>query len=87
MLREIQAELLAYVRERAGVDSVIEQDSDLIGTSVLDSLLLVDLVLHIDRVFGVTLGAEDVTPGNFRSVNTLARLVCQRSDVLARKVA
>jgi acyl carrier protein len=87
MLNDVQAELLAFVRERTGVDAAFDAATDLIGTGVLDSLLLVDLVLHIDRVCGMALGAEDVTPDNFRNINSLARIVCQRSDVPSRKVA
>jgi len=87
MLSEIRSELLAFLRERAGLDSKFGAETDLVATNVLDSLLLIDLVLYIERVFGVALDSSDVTPSNFRSVESLARLVGQYSDALRRKVA
>ena len=86
MLTEIRTELLAFLRQRAGLDSAFGAETDLLATGVLDSLLLIDLVLHIERVFGVTLGSGDVTPTNFRSVESLVRLVCQHTDLPLRRV-
>jgi acyl carrier protein len=87
MLSEIRTELLAFLREQVGWDAAFSPETDLLATGVLDSLLLIDLVLHIERVFGVTLGSGDVTPTNFRSVESLACLVCQHTDLPQRRVA
>ena len=87
MLSEVRTELLAFLRERTGLDSAFGAETDLLATGVLDSLLLIDLVLHVERVFGVRLGSDDVTPTNFRSVESLARLVYQHTDLPRRRVA
>ncbi|MCU0982143.1 MAG: acyl carrier protein [Pirellulaceae bacterium] len=87
MLSEIRTELLAFLRGQAGLDAAFGAETDLLANGVLDSLLLIDLVLHVERVFGVTLGSGDVTPTNFRSVESLACLVCQHADLPRRRVA
>jgi methoxymalonate biosynthesis acyl carrier protein len=87
MLSEIRTKLLALLRERVGSDAAFGPETDLLATGVLDSLLLIDLVLYIERVFGVTLGSGDVTPTNFRSVESLACLICQHTDLAQRRVA
>ncbi len=87
MLTDLETELLTYLRRRSGADEACGCDTDLIGTGLLDSLLLLDLVLHVEHVHGVALDAGDVTPANFRTLATLARLVGQRLESSARKAA
>jgi acyl carrier protein len=55
MLSEIRTKLLAFLRERADGMQRLAPETDLLATGVLDSLLLIDLVLYIERVFGVAL--------------------------------
>ena len=47
--------------------------------ALLDSLLLLDLILHIHSMHGVELASSDVTPANFRNIAALAQLVVRRS--------
>lgn len=73
---EIRTSLLDYVREHASAD--VQVDSDLLDSGHVDSLLVMDLVSHIGSAFSVSLGAGDLAPRNFRSINQLTDLVLSR---------
>jgi acyl carrier protein len=50
-------------------------DTDLIGTGVLDSLALVELLFALEREFGVTIPLEELDIDTFRTVESIAGLV------------
>lgn len=54
-------------------------DDDLISSGILDSLAIMKLVTHLEQTYGITVGAQEVTPENFGSVTALAKLVAQKS--------
>ena len=66
--QQIQADLLALVRARGRDHAAVAADTDLIDGGLLDSLLLTDLILHIEERYAVAFDAGDVSPANFRSV-------------------
>jgi acyl carrier protein len=47
-------------------------ETDLLETGVLDSLGFVELVLHLEKEFGVKITLEHVEIDNFRSVERIA---------------
>jgi methoxymalonate biosynthesis acyl carrier protein len=63
-------------------------DTDLFDTGVLDSLAFVELLLHLEREFGVTTSVDDLAIDNFRSIVRIANYVMARtaapSDTFAR---
>jgi acyl carrier protein len=77
-ITHIEARLLAFLRDRRYCDLEITAETDLFDAGVLDSLMLLDLILHIQEVFGVTAVAADVTKKNFCSAAALARWVSAR---------
>jgi peptidyl carrier protein len=86
-LTQTQAKLLTFLRDQAGLEATFDANRDLLTSGVLDSLLLIDLVLYIERVFRVILNSNDVAPANFRTVETLAAVVDRRMDSSPRRVA
>ena len=50
-------------------------DTDLLETGLLDSLLIVDLLVHIERELGRTLPMEALELEDFRSLVTIARCI------------
>src|SRR5207302_1753638 len=50
-------------------------DTDLLETGLLDSLLIVDLLLHIERELGRTLPMETLELEDFRTLVTIARCI------------
>ncbi len=57
-----------------------ESVDDLIGEGVLDSLDIVTLITEINSTFDVSIPAEEVTPENFESVQTLWTLITRLDE-------
>ncbi len=76
---QIEADILQFVQARCPQSTGLATDTDLLDEGLLDSLLLVDLIFHLEERYGVSLGGDQVSPGNFRSVRTIAGLV-QKQD-------
>lgn len=54
-------------------------DTDLFDTEVLDSLAFVELLLQLEREFGVTTSVDDLEVENFRSIDRIAEFVVARA--------
>jgi methoxymalonate biosynthesis acyl carrier protein len=54
-------------------------DTDLFDTGVMDSLAFVELLLQLEREFGVTTSVEDLEVDNFRSIDRIAEFVMARA--------
>ena len=54
-------------------------DTDLFETGVLDSLAFVELLLHLEREFGVTTSVDDLEVETFRSIDNIAEFVISRA--------
>ena len=55
-------------------------ETDLFETGVLDSLAFVELVLHLEQEFGVTVALEQVEVDSFRSVERIAAFLLNGSS-------
>lgn len=77
-LTAIRDDLRQYITTHSPEAGAIELDTDLLGTGILDSLLVMDLVSHVEKTHGVTLGDHDITPEHFRAVEPLANLIAAR---------
>ena len=62
---------------------VPSEDADLLDTGVLDSLTLVQLLLHIEEDFGVQISVEDVQIDNFRSLSRITELILSYNGIEA----
>jgi acyl carrier protein len=60
------------------VDSV---DTDLVGTGLLDSLTLVELMAQLEETFGVSISTDDLELENFRSIASIARFLDHRATM------
>jgi acyl carrier protein len=49
----------------------LEASQDLIGTGILDSLGILQLIAYIDKVFGIEIPDEDVVYDNFMSIDSI----------------
>ena len=57
-------------------------DTDLVGTGLLDSLSLVELLAQLEETFGVSISIDDMEPENFRSIASIAGFVARRTAVV-----
>ena len=58
-------------------------DTDLFESGVLDSLAFVELLLQLEREFGVTTSVDDLDVETFKSITNIAEFVRARGDVAA----
>jgi len=57
-------------------------DTDLVGTGLLDSLALVELLAQLEETFGVSISTDELGLENFRSIASIAGFVSQRTAVV-----
>lgn len=58
--------------------AVSSHDTELLETALLDSMGLVDLLVHLEKTFGVSIGVEELDFDHFRSVASIAAMVGAR---------
>lgn len=56
----------------------IDEDTDLLQSGVLDSLNLMKLLTAIETQFGLRISLEEADLASFRSIDSIAELICQR---------
>lgn len=78
MTDSVEQELLSFVASRVGTGGELATDTDLLEDELLDSLLIMDLVAHVEGRYGIRLENTDIAPANFRTVERLAGLIAAR---------
>jgi acyl carrier protein len=73
----VQAELNALFADDLRVE-VPSPDTDLLDTGRLDSVGMVDLLLHLEKRFGLRLDMADLEIDDFRSLASIAAFVATR---------
>ena len=73
----LQAELTALFTKRLGVE-VPSPDTDLLATGRLDSVGFVELLVQLEKRFGLRVELDDVEVENFRSLATIAAYIADR---------
>jgi len=74
-IEEVREAIRGWVRESVGTGVALTDTTDLIGDGVLTSLQTVELVTYLDERFGIEIGDDEFVEENFRSIDTIARLV------------
>jgi acyl carrier protein len=81
---QLEADLLDFVRARGERHAAVTSLTDLIESGLLDSLLLVDLILHIEEYCGIRFESDDINPSNFRNMSAIVNLVLGQLSVPRR---
>jgi acyl carrier protein len=76
----LQQQVTALFAEKLNLD-VASAETDLIETGMLDSLALVELLAQLEESFDVSISTDDMELENFRSINSIAMFVMQRTAV------
>ena len=84
-LAEITSRVQRLVVEKLHL-SVPCADTDMIAGGLLDSLALVDLLVHLEKEFSVKIELGDLEIENFRSIGAIARFVAGRRSSVAEVV-
>lgn len=61
----------------------IQSTDDLLGSGVVDSMGVLDIVTYLENEFSIVMTDEDLTPNNFRDIEAIARLVEAKANVRA----
>lgn len=59
-------------------------DTDLFASGIMDSLSFVNLLVCIERRFGVTVRLENLELENFQSISRIARFIAGEGAAIAR---
>jgi len=73
----LQAELTALFTKRLGIE-VPSPDTDLLATGRLDSVGFVELLVQLEKRFGLRVELDDVEVENSRSLATIAAYIANR---------
>ena len=68
------AQIMVTLTEKVHVE-VPSVETDLLETGILDSMTLVELMMHIEETFGITITLKDIEFDQLRSVARIAELV------------
>ena len=75
----IAAALVEYLQSASYDHGTIHIETDLLGSGLLDSLLVMDLVCFLESRFQVKMEPADINPSNLRSVSQIAQYVDARA--------
>ncbi len=76
-LAELETRIQAVIKRITFSD--VAKDQPLISTQLFDSIGVVDLVVELEKQFGVTLDVQQVTESEFNTVQQIARKVAEHS--------
>ncbi len=79
-LRSIETELMDFLRAHTEYGPVAGPETDLIESSILDSLLVMDLLAQVEGSYGIALDYAEMTPDSFRTVGNLASLIATQQS-------
>lgn len=77
ILSQMKAWLLETFLKGAKAGAVRDQ-TQLLGGDLLDSIGMMELVVHLEETYGVAIAADDVTPANFGTVDSAARFIAKK---------
>lgn len=73
----LEEKITGILRDQLSID-VPAPDTDLIAMGAIDSLALVDLLVHLEEGLGIAISVEDLDLRDLRSVRTIVALVSRR---------
>jgi acyl carrier protein len=83
--KQLEAELVQFVQARGLRYAVVTSLTDLLESGLLDSLLLMDLIFHIEELYGIRFESDHVDPSNFRTIVAIVNLVLDQFPVPQRR--
>ncbi|MFJ1751239.1 acyl carrier protein [Streptomyces sp. NPDC088116] len=72
-VNDIAAELLGFLTARTKANW--ERDQDLFAVGGMSSLFAMQLVVHLEKTYGIVISGADLMLDNFRTVDAMVRLV------------
>ncbi|MFE3599687.1 acyl carrier protein [Streptomyces sp. NPDC059096] len=69
----VQTDLLQFLTKHTG--RAWETDADVFGNGGLSSIFAMELVVHLERTYGIAIRGADLRMDNFRTVRRMGTLV------------
>jgi acyl carrier protein len=73
--QDIKNEIRAFLRENIAGNENIADDAPLISSRMMDSIIALKLVSHLEEKFGIEFEAHEVDQDNLDSINAIAAFV------------
>lgn len=77
---ELQNRLVKFFRDKLEID-VPSPETDLIDTGLMDSLVFVELLFHLEKEWGVTVAMDILDLDQFRSIASIVSFIDQPEPV------
>lgn len=80
---DIKSEINSFIVKNILANQSIEDFSmnlDLIEMGILDSISIVNLINFIDEKLGIKLDLSEVTPENFKTIDTIAQFLSNHEN-------
>lgn len=77
---EIQEKLQDWFAGRHG-SKTLDGTTLLFDRGILDSMNVLELAMHVERVFGIRVGPLDMVEGNFRTLDDLAAYIAKKGHI------
>lgn len=77
----IRREIERFIVEnfvRGSRPGAIRDDTKVLGGTLLDSIAMLELTVHLEERYGVTISASEITPDNFGTIGSVARFIAGR---------
>lgn len=77
-MNEIEVELREFLRENFFIDqevALLSSSQSLTGTGVVDSTGVLEIIMFLERRFGLSIPDEDMTPENLDTLENITRYV------------
>jgi acyl carrier protein len=79
--KKAEAELVRFVQMRGQGRAEVTPQMNLIENGLLDSLMLVDLIFHLEESYGLRFESDHIAPSNFHSISAIIDLMADRASV------
>ncbi len=70
---QITEALLSYIKKNMLDDAVIFDETTTLSSVGLDSVSIIDMIVFIERKYGIVIEEKDMLPENFHNVESLVR--------------
>jgi acyl carrier protein len=88
-MEQIKSELRNFIAESIlfNPDGYPHGDeTSFLDRGILDSMSIMDLVLHVETTFGIDIRDHEITPENFDSIEKLAGYIQQKTKESGEKI-
>lgn len=77
-ITKLKSEILSFL-DVAPQETAITIRESLLGSGFLDSMNILELVAHLQRLYGVEFTTDDMTHRNFETIDAIGKLLAKKN--------